>query len=278
VRFAVNIPNFGDYSDAAAVADLAKLAEDSGWDGFFVWDHIVISDAMPVGDPFVILSAVACATSQLTIGTLVTPVPRRRPWVLARQCETLDRLSGGRFVLGIGIGFPPGPEFGTFGEVTDARTRGDMLDEGIDVLLGMWSAEPFSYAGNHYSVAETHFAPAPLQQPRIPIWVAATWPNPRPIRRAARLEGVYPLVDAGDGIDLITADGVADVVAAISAQRDGMEGYEVAAPLVMTGNAAADTKAAGELKAAGATFAQVGPPPGGSIGDVREWVAAGPPA
>lgn len=276
MKYAVNLPNFGDFADAATMAELAAAAEHAGWDGFFVWDHIVIADGMPVGDPFVILSAVACATERITIGTLVTPIPRRRPWVLARQAVSLDHLSRGRFVLGVGIGFPPEPEFGTFSEETSSKTRGDMLDEGIDVLLGMWSGEAFSYEGHHYTVTRTRFAPQPIA--RIPIWAAATWPNMRPIRRAARLDGVYPLADRNGEPGLISADGLAEVVHAVAAERGSMDGYEVAALLVMTGDAEVDRAAAEELATAGVTFAQVGvPPEGESIDGVLEWIATGPP-
>lgn len=275
--FAVNLPNFGDFADPVGVASLAAAAEDSGWDGFFVWDHIVISDGERVGDPFVILSAVAAATERMTIGTLVTPIPRRRPWVLARQCVSLDHLSNGRFVLGVGIGYPPNEEFATFGEPTDAKKRGDMLDEGLDILEGMWSGEPFSYDGAHYTVEETTFGPEPIQQPRIPIWVAATWPNPRPIRRAARFDGVYPLLDVNGVPNMIAADQVAAVVDEIASQRTSMDGYAVAAILIPTGDPARDATAIASLAEAGVTSAQVGPPPGGSIDDVRAWVMAGPP-
>ncbi|MGB5732309.1 MAG: LLM class flavin-dependent oxidoreductase, partial [Acidimicrobiia bacterium] len=204
MKYAFNIPNFGSYADAAAVADLAAVAEQSGWDGFVVWDHIVIADGMPVGDPWVILTAVAMKTERIMIGPMVTPLPRRRPWVVARQTVTLDHLSGGRLVLGVGIGVPPEEEFGTFGEPTSVRERAERLDEALDVITGMWSGEPFSYDGTHYQVKETTFMPRPLQQPRIPIWVAGTWPNKGPFRRAARFEGVYPLADDNGMPTLIT--------------------------------------------------------------------------
>ncbi len=279
MRYAVNLPNFADFADARAMADLAAAAEASGWDGFFVWDHITIADGERVGDPFVILTAIAAATERLTIGTLVTPLPRRRPWVLARQAVTLDHFSNGRLVLGVGIGFPPEEEFGTYGEPTDPGMRGDMLDEGLDVLEGMWSGEPFGYAGDHYTITATTFGPRPVQQPRIPIWVACTWPNMRPVRRAARFDGVYPLLDRDGMPDLIGADGIREVVGAISGMRPSMDGYDVCAPFIATGDVAVDRATAAELEEAGVTWAQVGTPPQGEgIEDAARWVAAGPPA
>ena len=279
MKYALNLPNFGDYADASAMAELAAAAEDAGWDGFFVWDHIVIADSVPVGDPFVILAAAAMATERITIGTLVTPIPRRRPWVLARQAVTLDHLSGGRLIPGVGIGFPPEPEFGTFAETTDAATRGAMLDEGLEVILGIWSGEPFGYNGDHYNVAETTFAPHPVQHPHIPIWVAATWPNRKPILRAAKYQGVVPLADIGGEPGLIDVAGIRSVTEAIARHRETMEGYEVTVPFIPTGDAKVDREAAEAMAEAGGTFAQIGPPAEGqSIDDVRRWVMAGPPS
>jgi len=278
MKYAFNIPNFGPYADAAAVADLAAVAEQSGWDGFVVWDHIVIADGMPVGDPWVILTAVAMKTERIMIGPMVTPLPRRRPWVVARQTVTLDHLSGGRLVLGVGIGVPPEEEFGTFGEPTGVRERAERLDEALDVIVGMWSGEPFSYGGEYYDVKETTFMPRPLQQPRIPIWVAGTWPNKGPFRRAARFDGVYPLADDNGMPTLITPPGVREVVANIASQRTDMNGYEVSAAIVLTGEREEDLRRVAEFEAAGVTWAHIGPAgEGEAFEDVARWVAAGPP-
>jgi alkanesulfonate monooxygenase SsuD/methylene tetrahydromethanopterin reductase-like flavin-dependent oxidoreductase (luciferase family) len=278
MRFAVNIPNFGPYAHPAAVAELAAGAEAAGWDGLFVWDHIAIAPNMPVGDPFVILAAVAMRTERMTLGTLVTPIPRRRPWVLARQCTSLDHLSGGRFVLGVGIGFPPGPEFELFGDPVDGRTRGAMLDEGLDVLEFMWSGETAGHAGDHYTVGEWTFAPRPVQEPRIPIWVAGTWPNRGPFRRAARYEGVYPLGSTDGTPDLISDGDLRRSLDFIAAERGSLDGYEVAALFIPSGDDAADATRAAELAGLGVTWAQIGPPPQGeSIEETHAWVKAGPP-
>lgn len=279
MRFAVNIPNFGPYADPAAVAGLAGEAEAAGWDGFFVWDHIAIAPGMPVGDPFVILAAIAMRTERVTIGTMVTPIPRRRPWVLARQCTSLDQLSGGRFVLGVGIGFPPGPEFELFGEPSDAPERAAMLDEGLDILELMWSGEQGSYAGNHYTIDDWTFAPRPVQrQQRIPIWVAGTWPNRGPFRRAARFDGVFPLGSTDGTPDLISDDELLRSLEFVERERGSLDGYAVAALFIPTGDAAADVERAAELAGVGVTWAHVGPPPQGeSIDETRRWVNFGPP-
>jgi len=146
--YGVHTPNFGDYGDPAILAELAHEAEDSGWDGFFIWDHILFwSDCPPLTDPWVALTAIALRTVHIRIGPLVTPLPRRRPWTLARQATSVDRLSGGRLILGVGIGDPVEYEFGWFGEPTDAKVRAAMLDEGLDILAGLWSGAPFAYQG-----------------------------------------------------------------------------------------------------------------------------------
>jgi alkanesulfonate monooxygenase SsuD/methylene tetrahydromethanopterin reductase-like flavin-dependent oxidoreductase (luciferase family) len=210
MRYAVNVPNFEDYGDARTVAGLAADAEAAGWDGFFVWDHLAFVKAwrLRIADPWVLLTAVALATERLRLGPMVTPLPRRRPWKLARETVTLDRLSGGRLVLGVGLGEPPEDEYGSFGEPTDPVVRAAMLDEGLEVLTRLWSGETVSFQGRHYRVDQVAFQPTPVQRPRIPIWVAGAWPRPGPLRRAARFDGSCPLkVDAtGELATLETVD------------------------------------------------------------------------
>jgi probable F420-dependent oxidoreductase len=173
---------------------LARGAEQAGWDGYFIWDHVALwwDRALPVCDPWVTLAAIAAETERIHIGAMVTPVARRRPWKLARETVTLDHLSGGRLVFGIGTGDNP-HEFENLDEETDMKVRGDMLDEGMEVLAGLWSGEPFSHDGTHYHVQQAHFLPPPVQRPRIPVWVAGFWPGKRPFRRAARWDGAFPL-------------------------------------------------------------------------------------
>ncbi|HEY1356816.1 MAG TPA: LLM class flavin-dependent oxidoreductase [Thermoleophilaceae bacterium] len=172
---------FEELSDPALVAELAARAEERGWDGFFVWDHVVYREPVrELADPWVTLTAVALATERLTIGPLVTPVARRRPHQLARETATLDRLSSGRLVLGVGLGSERTGEFdpARFGEEGDPRARARLLDEGLEKVVGYWGGE---------------FEPRPAQEPRIPIWVATRWPHRRPLGRAARYEGLFPI-------------------------------------------------------------------------------------
>jgi alkanesulfonate monooxygenase SsuD/methylene tetrahydromethanopterin reductase-like flavin-dependent oxidoreductase (luciferase family) len=196
MKYGLYLPNHGPYGDARAVADLAQDAENAGWDGFFLWDHVAPLDEdrnpLPCVDPWLALTAAAMQTTSITLGTTVTPLPRRRPHKLARETVTLDRLSGGRLILSVGIGLGRG-EWDFLGEETDLRRRGRMLDEGLEVLVGLWSGEPFEFDGEHYHIKGVQFLPTPLQEPRIPVWVGGEWPNKRPFRRMARWDGMFPL-------------------------------------------------------------------------------------
>jgi alkanesulfonate monooxygenase SsuD/methylene tetrahydromethanopterin reductase-like flavin-dependent oxidoreductase (luciferase family) len=224
MRFAIDTPNFGDYSDPRLLAELAQKAETAGWDGFFLWDHIGARWAFPIGDPWVALAAMAMTTERIKLGTLVTPLPRRRPWKLARESVTLDHLSNGRFILGVGIGSDIEKEYSCFGEAGDDRLHGAMLDEGLDVLVGLWSSEPFSYSGEYYDIEQAHFLPPPVQSPRIPIWVADVWPHKRPLHRAAAWDGVVPF--AADRA--LTADEIRNIVSYIKRRRISPEPFDVA--------------------------------------------------
>jgi alkanesulfonate monooxygenase SsuD/methylene tetrahydromethanopterin reductase-like flavin-dependent oxidoreductase (luciferase family) len=279
-RFALNLPNFGDFADPHRLVDLARRAEDAGWDGFFLWDHIRAGDwAGPVADPWVALSAVAAATRRLTLGTMVTPLPRRRPTTLARQTVTLDHLSGGRLVLGVGIGWPPDVDFADLGDSGDNRVRAAQLDEGLEVLTGLWSGEPFCHQGEHYHISPTRFLPPPLQQPRIPIWVGSTWPRRRPFRRAARWDGVIPLVyDPDMAFRPPTPQELEEILAYIRQHRDPAVPFEVAVGDSLSGIGPPPPEVIGPYVAAGATWWME------SIGwPLRpyefwpEYVSAGPP-
>lgn len=191
MKFGIYIPNFGPYGDARVLADLARDAETAGWDGFFIWDHVAGWE-LPMVDPLVALAAIAVSTRRIRIGTTVTPLPRRRPWKLAREAVSIDHLSGGRLTLGVGIGGGKA-EWAHLGEQPDLKKRGMMLDEALSILVGLWSGDPFSYAGEYYHIENAQFLPKPLQQPRIPIWVGGNWPYKAPFRRAAKWDGAFPL-------------------------------------------------------------------------------------
>jgi alkanesulfonate monooxygenase SsuD/methylene tetrahydromethanopterin reductase-like flavin-dependent oxidoreductase (luciferase family) len=280
VRAAVNLPNFGPYADPRTVAGLAADAEAAGWDGLFVWDHVTFIKAwkLEIGDPWIILTAAALATERIRLGTMVTPVPRRRPSKLARETTTLDRLSGGRLVLGVGLGAPPEDEYGTFGEPEDAATLAGRLDEGLEVLAGLWSGEPFRFSGRHHRVDDVTFQPTPLQRPRIPVWVGGTWPGTGPFRRAGRWDGVVPM-KLTEEPEALTPEELAGVVAAVRAHRPGGEPFEVVAGGVTSGrDRAADRDLVGGLAEAGATWwSEWLTPLRGDLDAIRARVRQGPP-
>jgi alkanesulfonate monooxygenase SsuD/methylene tetrahydromethanopterin reductase-like flavin-dependent oxidoreductase (luciferase family) len=197
--YGIYTPNFGAETTPRRLAELAAEAEEAGWDGFFLWDHMVysLSQKLPLYDPWVTLAGMAMTTSRIRLGTTVTPLARRRPWKLARETVTLDHLSSGRLTLSVGVGDPDEADYGTFGEVTDPKVRAAMLDEGLQILDGLWSGKPFKFSGQHYHVKKCTFLPTPIQAPRIPIWVGGFWPHKRPFRRAARWDGAFPLNSAG---------------------------------------------------------------------------------
>ncbi len=182
------------WGDARTAAELAATAERSGWDGFFVWEPVWGIDA------WVALTAAAMRTERIRIGTLLTPLPRRRPWDLAGQVATLDNLSGGRVVLSVGLGAVHDGWL-AFEPDQGRRTRAELLDEGIDILRGLWAGQPFAYQGRHHEVRPTDFMlpPPPVQQPGVPIWVVGAWPARKSMRRAARADGWLPAVVGAQG-------------------------------------------------------------------------------
>ncbi len=199
LKYGLYLPNFGVFGDARLLAELAAFAERAGWDGFFLWDHVARPGAPPVVDPWIALAAIAVATERVRIGALVTPLARRRPWKVARETVSLDRLSAGRLVFGAGLGSSGGAEveWAAFGEEGDLARRAAMLDEGLAVLAGLWSGERFGFAGTHFSVRDACFRPTAVQRPRIPVWIAAYWPHRRPLLRSVGWDGLFALFPDG---------------------------------------------------------------------------------
>ncbi|HSO96600.1 MAG TPA: LLM class flavin-dependent oxidoreductase [Acidimicrobiia bacterium] len=243
MRFGLHVPQLGTLGDPTALVDVARRAEAAGWDGCFVWDHLMHAGDPPACDPWVTLGAMAASTERLRLGPMVTPLPRRRPWKVAREAATLDRLSGGRSVLGVGIGTDAYREFTAFSEAatTDA-SRAALLDEGLDVVAALWGGGRVTYRGSHLTVDDVVQTPTPVQQPRIPIWCAAVWPHRTPLRRAARWDGVVPVgrLDVAD---------VRDLRRAVDEHRTVDAPYDVALP-----TSAATSAAVADYEAAGVTW------------------------
>lgn len=288
MRFSINIPNFGDFADARTVVKVAVAAEQAGWDGLFVWDHVVhdkqVRRGVPFADPWMLLTAAALSTSRIKLGTMVTPVARRRPQQLARQVATLDALSGGRVIFGAGLGGPIEDEYGSFGEPTDPVVLAELLDEGLDLLDRYWSGEQVDHQGKHHQVHEVTLLPATVQRPRPPVWIGGFWPSRPPMRRAARWDGAAPLfADARHG-EAPPVGQVRELVAYVQEHRDAPQ--DAPFDIVLGGASPTGTAEAqdllGPLAEAGATWWDERQLQGGAgldkLGPVLRRVEQGPPA
>ncbi len=192
---AVYAPVFHDYAEPAHLVELARTAERAGYDAIFIWDHLAIEPAgqLEIVDATIVLGAIAQATTRIRFGAMITPLARRRPWKLAKELNTLDRLSRGRVMLGVGLGEPAAVEFGSFGEDASAKGRARRLDEGLAILDPLLRGESVTHHGEHYRLTDARLTPASLQSPRVPIWVAAALPAQAGLRRAARWDGCFPI-------------------------------------------------------------------------------------
>jgi alkanesulfonate monooxygenase SsuD/methylene tetrahydromethanopterin reductase-like flavin-dependent oxidoreductase (luciferase family) len=263
MRHAMFLPPFDELADPRALADIARLVEDRGWDGLFLWDHVMRAEPRPVADPWIALAAIATVTERIRLGPMVTPIVRRRPQKLAREAVTLDVLSRGRLVLGLGLGVDTGRELSGFGEVVDPVERGRVLDEGVDLLCRLWSGEEVVHDGPHFVADHVTFLPTPVQQPRIPLWFATRSMARAPLRRAARHDGIFPIE--------VAPDQIAEMCAFVASERGGLDGFDVA-----TTNAGGDDPA--RFAAAGVTWWMWGFEPSATVDEVAAVVEAGPPS
>ena len=196
--------------DPGVLVDLGVVAEESGWDGVFLADHLIFPPPSTIGgsvetderwdfpDPWITLAAIASRTERIRLGSWITPVARRQPWQLARDLATLDRLSQGRVIFGAGLGRRP--DYETFGQPWDLKMIARRYDEALEVTAGLWSGEPFSYEGEHYTVDDAVLLPTPQQKPRIPVVIGGFWPKNKVfVRRGARWDGIVPHFP-GDGV------------------------------------------------------------------------------
>ena len=215
MKFGVALP----YSITQAVPELAQRAEEAGWDGIF------LGDAIWTEDPMIALAGAAMATDRIRLGTMVTPVPLRRPWKLASEATALDHLSGGRLILGLATGAVWMGWRAFTDEVTDVRTRAEMLGETIDILTRLFKREPFDYDGDHYHLKLTeldprHYPPKPVQQPRIPLWAVGVWPRMRNMQRVLKCDGVIAEAMNAEGeAKPVTPEDVRAIQAYVEANR-----------------------------------------------------------
>ena len=281
MKYGIDLPNFGWFGDIGTLVEIAVEAEDAGWEGLFLWDHMLVFKqddmVLPFVDPWIALAAIACNTSKIKIGPLITPLPRRRPWKVAREALSVDHLSDGRMVLGVGIGAPPDVEFEYFHEVSNEKTRAEMLEEGLEIITGLWSGEPFSFKGTHYSLEEMTFLPKPKQDPRIPIWVGGGVPHRAPFRRAARYDGVVPVHSRWP--DPVTPKLLEGVLETVRTERGDLKNFDVVISGATSGSdASKDREIVESWDQAGATwFLEDINGMRAELGELRERIRAGPP-
>jgi alkanesulfonate monooxygenase SsuD/methylene tetrahydromethanopterin reductase-like flavin-dependent oxidoreductase (luciferase family) len=276
MRYALDIAPLGDLADPVTLVRIARAAEAAGWDGFSTWDSMGVSMGTVAPDPFVALAGVAAATERISLLLSVVALPRHRPWLVAQSAGTLDRLSGGRLVLGIGAGGDPG-DYTMFGEPWAAPGRIDLMDEAADLVDAFLRGGAVTHHGPGWDVSGAVVGPRPVQEPRPSIWLGAV--KPGGIRRAARWDGWIAVTVADDGVTLTMApDGLASGIAIIvearqAAGRTG-EPFEVA----VYGQAGLAGFAPSDYAAAGATWwLESVSPMRGSAADILAIAEAGPP-
>ncbi len=254
MKYGIDVAPIGELADPRVVVRVAVAAERAGWDGLSVWDNVGNAMSAPVGDPFVILAAVAASTERLRLITSALILPRRRPHLVAQACGSLDRLSDGRLTIGAAIGGDP-PEFEAFGEDDDVVKRARILDESLSLIDRYLRGETVEHDGDEFVVRGARVGPPPIQQPRPPIWLGGA--RPRALRRAARWDGWICVGMAGDmtpALDL-TPDDLATSLEVVRAEREALgrsgEPFDVAF-LGYSGAAIEATPAA--FEAAGATW------------------------
>jgi alkanesulfonate monooxygenase SsuD/methylene tetrahydromethanopterin reductase-like flavin-dependent oxidoreductase (luciferase family) len=270
MRSGLFVPIFDALADPALVARLSAEAEEAGWDGIFLWDHVRWREpVLKVADAWITLAAIATATQAIRLGPMVTPLARRRPVKVAKETATLDRLSGGRLTLGVGLGSDrSGKELSITGEELDDRRRAGMLDEALEILTAAWSGEPVYHRGVHYTVDGMRFLPRPVQRPGVPVWVGGYPGKRKPLRRAVRFQGFFP-------VDLEHPDQLAEIVAEIASVRQEI-GRDVKEPFDVVAALPVGTDPA-PYASAGATWWMVEFPwDGVSVDQVRGVIRDGP--
>lgn len=258
--------------EPAAQVELARAAEVAGWDGVFTWDGIHVGDEIPVQDPFALMAAFAVATERVTLGAIVQPLSRRKPWEVGRQTTTVDRLSGGRLVLPVGLGALDDRGFGAVGEATDRHERAALLDESLEILAGLWSGEPYGHHGAYYRFEPMAFVPTPVNG-RVPVWAVGAWPLPKSMARVLRHDGILPHVPNGEVTPQVVAD-IRDWVA----QRRSLNGFDI----VVEGTTPGDDPAAAAEQVrpwneAGATWWIESDWSNWEVEPARQRIEAGPP-
>lgn len=255
--------NSGEHADPAIYTDLAAATEANGWDGLYLWDHVLRPETEPqdISDPWTCLAVAAVATERIRLGTMITPATRRRPIKLARETLSIDLLSKGRMTLGLGLGVDTSGELSKFDDIVDPKVRGQRLDEAVEILCGLWSGQPFDFEGEHFAARDVTMLPPAVQQPRIPMWFAARGEARKPVRRAARYDGLFPVDVDGESLRAM--------VELIAEERGGLDGFDIAC----RPGGGLGYREAEEI---GATWALTGVAPGTSLRDLMALAEGGP--
>jgi len=265
VKFSVTLGSVGDGRDPAGLAKLAVLAEASGWDAVFLEDYLDYQGmGLATYDPWVSLAAIAAATSRIRLGTTVTPVPRRRPWELAAQAVAVDHLSAGRLILGAGAGDAADPGFAAVGEPVEPRVLAARLDEGLEIIDGLWTGSAVHHQTEHYSISGLRLVATPVQRPRIPIWIGGDLRRPGVRRRLARWDGACVYRERP-----LDPDDVRDILDLVRRERGDATGFEV--------KVSGSPELVRAFAAAGAAWWGRWIPPG-EVAEARAVIAAGPPS
>jgi alkanesulfonate monooxygenase SsuD/methylene tetrahydromethanopterin reductase-like flavin-dependent oxidoreductase (luciferase family) len=231
MKFGLDVPITGEYANINKLIELAQDAESAGWDGFFLWDTLwdSTSSNKATADPIVALSALALKTKKLRLGLMLTPIVRRRPWKFAKEMVSLDHLSKGRLIVGLGLGFNK-TELTKFNEDDNLKIRGEKFDEALEILIGLWKGEKYSFNGKYYQVNDVQISPKPYQNPRIPIWLGGFWPNRKPFRRAAKFEGMYPGIinpESNSNEDVTTIEDFKKMIEYLKKHRKNMDNFDI---------------------------------------------------
>ena len=226
MRYGAVIP----YADEREFTELATVAEAAGWDMVFSWEAVWGQDAWAT------LAAASMVTERVRLGTLLTPAARYRPWDLASRVASVDRLSGGRVTLGVGLGALHG-NWLAFEPDEGRAVRAAKLDEVLAVYAGLMGGQPFEFTGEHFSARPVPelIPPMPVQRPHPPVWcVGALVPGrarQRSLERAARWQGVFPAAAGGtleDPGSHLTTESLREIVDRIGSLRAdaglGMDG------------------------------------------------------
>jgi alkanesulfonate monooxygenase SsuD/methylene tetrahydromethanopterin reductase-like flavin-dependent oxidoreductase (luciferase family) len=278
MKYGILLPLSGIDGSLERLVEYAHIAEEEGWDGVFLEDYSVYGVRGGVTyDPWLALTAIALRTKRVRLGIMVTPLPSRLPWQVAREAITLDHLSHGRVILGVGLGDPQDRHFG---EIEEVKQRAQMLDEGLEILVGLMSGQPFRYEGQQYQVQEVTFGQRPVQRPRIPIWVGGLWSRKAPARRAARWDGFCPAKAPDEhGYSAFEPAEIRAINVFLAQERRGSEPFDLVVGGSSPGEDAARARAQVEaVGKAGATWWTEFVLPGPGEGEhALRWIKQGVP-